>query len=113
MTPRTKKQLLIGGGVAAGALLLIGGVALLSGEAKASERPAPVATDDDIAKVVDAALKRETDPAILRKLATAMLVLPYSNPLRNKVGTLQARATELEGRVTQSGSETFKPLRQF
>lgn len=99
MSPKTKKQLLVVGGIAGGALALFGVIALVSKTASAKEEEAIAAkpaTDADVDAVVKKALAVEKDPAILRELATAMLVIPYGNPLRNQVGVLQARARDLE-----------------
>jgi hypothetical protein len=115
MSPKTKRQLWIAGGTVGGALAVFGILALFGTSAKAKEKiAAPPATDADVDAVVRKALAVETDPAILRELATAMLVLPYSNPLRNQVGVLQARASSLEALKTNvGGTETFQHIRQF
>lgn len=90
---KTKRNLLIAGALALGTGVV---VAFVKSASAGSAPSAPYASDSDVQKVVDAALVKETDPAILRELARAMMIFPYSNPLRNKVGVLQARATELE-----------------
>lgn len=118
VTSKTKKRLLVAGGIVGGALLVAGALAIVAGPAKASskanETVAPTATDTEIAAVVEAALVKETDPNILRQLASAMMVLPYSNPLHNKIGVLQERARELEAiRSSPQTSGTFVHLRQF
>lgn len=106
---KAKRNLLIAGG--AGALLLVTGVVVAVSKKASASTPAPTASDADVAKVADAALVKESDPAVLRALASAMLVFPYSNPLRNKVGALQARAAELElarQTVQNNGSSTAR-----
>lgn len=115
MTPKTKKRLLIAGGVV-GAITAIGvGVAVAKSSGSSENTSAPPATDNDISKVVDYALAHETDPAVLRQLATAMMVLPYANPLHNKIGALQARATTLElaHQVVQGDSSATQHVGNF
>lgn len=115
MSPKTKKRLVVAGGIAGGAVVLVGLVALLTKNAAASSGTAPTASDSDIGAVVAKALAVETDPAILRQLATAMMVIPYGNPLRNQIGVLQARADTLEAGpgVVQGDQGATAHVRQF
>lgn len=98
MTPIQKK--IAWAVVLTAGVVLVGGVAVAaSGGGSSGALPppaAPYATDDDVAAVVDKALAIETDPDLLRQLARAMMILPYWNPLHNKIGPLQARADALE-----------------
>lgn len=119
MSPKTKKHLLIAGGIAGGAAVLFGAIVLFSGSAKADQKQneqgaVAIASDADINAVAQKALTVETDPVLIRALATAMLVIPPSDPLRNYVGQLQARAASLEAIKTNAGQqETFQHIKQF
>lgn len=95
-----QKKLLIGGGVAVGGIAL---AVLLFGDDKR----------DDLKKVVDAALVKETDPNVLGQLARAMkLALSPGDALLAKVPLLEDKAARLRTSQTASG-ETFVHLRQF
>jgi hypothetical protein len=125
MNPATKKSLKVAGGVAIGAgllfLILRPSTAAGAGSSGGGTNgiAAPTASDSDIGAVADKALAIETEPTVLRQLATAMMVIPYSNPLHNKIGLLQQRADAIEANAPSSAvssggaSETFAHIKQF
>lgn len=101
MTPAQKKKIAWAVGITAVGVLLVSGVAVAASRGSSAGSSgggpvAPAASDADVDAVVSKALVVETDPDLLRQLARAMMIFPYSNPLHNKIGALQARADALE-----------------